>query len=1252
MDTLVEFERLIGTAGADRLTGGFEDDFEEFDGRGGADTIDGGSGFDQVSYQSEAAGVTVDLAAGTGIDGLGATDSLTGIEAVEGSAFADSLTGGDPTSTTFERFRPRGGNDTVDGGAGFDEVDYLFSGATAGVDVDLAAGTADDGLGGTDTLLNIEAVRGTQLADTFLGDGADNRFRGYDGADTIDGAGGFDEVDYSNAELNFKLTSSGVDVDLAVGTATDGFGKTDILSNIEAARGTKFDDSLTGDAAANDLFGGDGADTLVGGAGADFLDGGDDTINGARQYSDTVDYSEETGVAGVTVNLGQGTGKDSFGARDTLTGLERVIGTAQADRLTGGSNTVFEEFDGRGGGDTIDGKDGFDQVSYRSDAAGVSVNLASGSATDGLGGTDTLSNIEAIEGSEFADSLLGDTGDNRFRGLGGADTIDGVSGFDEVDYLVSSASTGVSVDLAAKEAIDHTGATDSLVGIEAVRGTSFDDTLLGDALDNQFRGNDGGDTIDGRGGEDTVDYRDAADTSSKADDGVSVDLAAGSARDSFGRFDTLSNIENAIGTRFDDTLIGDLGDNSLTADDGSDTLVGGDGADTLAGGDDKENGVRQFFDTVDYSQESGGAGVSANLATGSATDSFGKTDTLSGIERVIGTSAADTLTGGGDDGFEEFDGRGGADTIDGGTGFDQASYQFDAAGITVQSLVNGAGTVVDGSGSTDTLSNIDSVEGSEFADTMTGGAGSQRFRARAGNDTIDGGADNDEVDYLFSGATAGAIVDLVAGTGRDGLDGTDTLVNIERIRGTVEDDTLLGDGGANRFRGHEGNDSIDGRGGVDLVDYANAAEVSGSASRGVYVDLAAGTGRDGFGDVDRLANIEQVRGTKFADTLIGDTGDNLLEGGDASDTLVGGDGADTLDGGADVDLFDTVDYSRESGAGAVSVDLGAGSAIDSFGKTDTLTGLEWVIGTGGADTLTGGAEDGFEEFIGLGGNDIIDGATGFDQVSYQFDPLGITVVALANGAGSVVDGFGDTDTLTNIDSIEGSELADSMTGGAGAQRFRPRGGADTIDGGAGVDEVDYRFSGGDDGATVDLASGTAVDPTGATDTLSNIENVRGSDLADHITGDAGTNRLRGVDGDDTLVGGGGADTLEGGSGRDTFIYNGPGDGDETAANDTPTSLGLTGDKITDFESGSDRIELSGAGFTGFSAGDEITDGVNFFIIGTEYDGTNAGPSNGDPRIVVDGAGNLIVDSNGDTAGYSLLANVAGDQAQASDLLFT
>jgi subtilisin family serine protease len=163
------------------------------------------------------------------------------------------------------------GNDSIDGGPGFDYVD--FRGSSAGVTVDLAAGTASSA-GFTITLRNVEGVIGSPFADTIAGDRGQNEIFGMGGNDAIDGRGGFDYARYD-------LVRSRVNVDLSRGVAK-GQG-TDALTSVEGLVGSRQGDRLVGNDKVNWLYGlrGDdvlvglgGSDTLFGGPGADRLDGG------------------------------------------------------------------------------------------------------------------------------------------------------------------------------------------------------------------------------------------------------------------------------------------------------------------------------------------------------------------------------------------------------------------------------------------------------------------------------------------------------------------------------------------------------------------------------------------------------------------------------------------------------------------------------------------------------------------------------------------------------------------------------------------------------------------------------------------------------------------------------------------------------------------------------------------------------------------------------------------------------------------
>src|SRR2546427_705051 len=202
-----------------------------------------------------------------------------------------------------------------------------------------------------------------------------------------------------------------------------------------------------------------------------------------------------------------------------------------------------------------------------------------------------------------------------------------------------------------------------------------------------------------------------------------------------------------------------------------------------------------------------------------------------------------------------------------------------------------------------------------------------------------------------AGTTCNGLTATIVGT-----TGNDTLVGTagnDVIAALAGDDTIDGVGGNDVICGGPGNDGITGGTGVDTVSYAESATA-------VTVNLGAGTAT-GEG-TDTLAGIENASGSNFTDTLTGDAGANVLRGLGGTDTLDGAAGDDTLDGGPGKDTGSFA----SSGAG-VNANLAAGSATGN--GTDALVGLENLIGSPFADTLTGNAA-----------TNVIDGGNGNDTL--------------------------------------------------------------------------------------------------------------------------------------------------------------------------------------------------------------------------------------------------------------------------------
>ena len=546
-----------------------------------------------------------------------------------------------------------------------------------------------------------------------------------------------------------------------------------------------------------------------------------------------------------------------------------------------------------------------------------------------------------------------------------------------------------------------------LSGNETVNGSTGNDSLFGGAGNDTISGFTGDDYIEPGRGTDTVDGGDGtrdilsyanANGDATVTKGVTVDLTKATVTDAWGNTDGFNDIEGVRGTHFADTLTGNVAYNRFEPPGGADVVVGGAGVDQI-----RYNRHAQY---------GGALGVVVNLATGTGTDGFGKTDSFTDIEAVVGTEVADTLTGG--------------------NLLLANSVSYEAYGL-----------------------------GGD--DTITAGTWDLYVEPGAGNDKITGGNGADQVSYAEYTGDKGATFDLANNTVSDPYGGTDTLAgSIEGVRGTRNADTIIGNSLNNFVRGLAGKDTINGGAGTDQVRYDRDAQYGGT--KGVTVNLDTGVAIDGFGDADTLVSIENIRGSALADTLTGDDNANLLQGMAGNNTLIGGntplsgtdiyslnglDGDDTLTAGSYDTLLnpgagndvvqggagnDQVSYEEYTGANGAVINLGTGVVTDPFGGTDTLTSVEGVRGTRNADTITG---TGGSNFIrGLGGN-------------------GNITVDLA--AGKATDGFGATDTLTSIENVRGSQNNDDLRGDSNNNRFQPMGGADFIDGRDGQDVVDYSF---------------------------------------------------------------------------------------------------------------------------------------------------------------------------------------------------
>jgi Ca2+-binding RTX toxin-like protein len=784
-------DNVFGGAGNDTIIGGT-----------GADILDGGDG-DDVIYGDN-------LVMGTNVDGFADADILTGgdgNDTLYGGQGDDALDGGEGDDWLyggpgFDAMTGWTGNDmfvmdvsdtgfgnVMDGGLGFDTVDYTASGPNlvfdingvqqqVGIWVNLSLAPAT--LIPTDVFIDVEKVIGTRYNDTIEG-----------GATIVNVY--LNDANGNPTNTLDLLASTGLSQGFVV---KDVFGEPEVITLPDGRQSlVAIDMQLVGGAGNDVVRGGDGHDTLDGGTGADTLSGGlGDDVYVVDSNADVIIEGLELDVLGNPVLDADGNTIALAAALQSIDRIETSLGSyslAPASRafienltytgsgtFNGTGNALRNHIIGGAGNDTLNGGAGIDTLEGGAGDDTYDVDSTQDVIIEGVNaGTDLVrssvsytlgANLENLNltggningtGNGLANVINGSGGNNQLSGGAGNDTLNGGNGNDTLiggegnDSLVGGAGNDVYVISdgtdtiveganAGTDTVETTLNSFSLAAIANVENLSFTGTGAfagtGNTLANVITGGVGSDTLDGGAGNDTLN-----------------------------------------GGNGDDSLVGGAGNDSLSGGAGSDRLIGGAGADTLTGGAGSDVFV---FSAVG---DSGTTATTRDLITDFARgDLIDVSALIPGNFSFIGTNAFTavnqlryTVSNGQTVVEANTSGNSGAEftialtgtlplTADDFIGVSGAAPVTPPAPPTVVAGVtlsgNNRGNTLNGGAGDDVINGNggnDNLNGGAGSDTINGGAGNDVINGGLGADVLTGGAGNDF--FVFNTALGGGNVDRI-----------------------------------------------------------------------------------------------------------------------------------------------------------------------------------------------------------------------------------------------------------------------------------------------------------------------------------------------------------------------------------------------------------------------------------------------------------------------------------------------------------
>ncbi|MEM6758656.1 MAG: calcium-binding protein [Pseudomonadota bacterium] len=643
------------------------------------------------------------------------------------------------------------------------------------------------------------------------------------------------------------------------------------------------DDSFFGFAGSTSdyIFHGDVRDV----SSATEITGGHDTFS-VGGTGEAVAFGDAEAISGDAEVLG---GDDYFAPEATQGFHGTAIFYGDAFSVTG-TATLF------GGDDTLIGGSGDDTIygDVKDNANSAQIIAGNDSLVGGAGDDMLFGDVD--QPNSLSPGLTG--GDDTLNGGAGADVLNGGQGRDWAIY----SGDAVSIDLFFNRASGGDAEGDEFISIENIRGTSGDDTLIGDLFsENELVGGAGDDSLMALGDADTLTGGSGRDT--LVHSGMGSVYNGGNGFDTLiiqrnlGSTETLSSIEHGVLATTSFTVINSTHLLSFQSFDVSDAPS-----------------LSLILEARDF------VSSEANIIGRSA--SFSLTISGSGANNsIIGSGFGEIIRG-----------EAGNDTILGGSGDDQLFGENATVGLgTGDDIIhggNGSDTLIGGAGH-------DSLSGDAGDDTLSAGNGDDMLRGEGGRDELSGGDGHDT---------------LIGGKGLDTLKGGS---GADDLRGNSGSDAIIGNGGDDTLEGNGGDDTLFGEGGNDHLTggRSNDTLLGGNNND----TLEGGDQRD---SLDGETGADVLLGGRGNDTMIGGAGHDTLNGQRGDDELTG-------DAGADVFLFrnnggDDVITDFGNGADRLNIDdavfgggkFSAADVIAMFG-TVTGTGIELDFRCGNSVTLNG-----------------------------------------------------------------------------------------------------------------------------------------------------------------------------------------------------------------------------------------------------------------------------------------------------------